>query len=161
VLAERLTLCQIGEFSVCCRAVWLDVGYIFLVSGKFRILYYLFSIKGITMKKLFALLALFAFAGNAVAELKPNPPKAPRAAGANKYENSGKVLDVIDTSMYTYMQVSGDKGTVWLAASKTNVKKGQSISYPAGVVMTNFASKSLNRTFDSIVFLDKVEVLKK
>ena len=113
------------------------------------------------MKTIFALLALFAFAGNAVAELKPNAPKAPKAAGANKYENTGKILEVIDTSMYTYMQVSGAKGAIWLAASKTNVKKGQSISYPTGVAMINFASKSLNRTFDSIIFLDKVEVLKK
>lgn len=113
------------------------------------------------MKTIFALLALFAFAGNAVAELKPNAPKAPRAAGANQYPNTGKVLEVIDTSMYTYMQVSGDKGPVWLAASKTKVAKGQSISYPNGAVMSNFASKSLNRTFDSIIFLDKVEILKK
>lgn len=113
------------------------------------------------MKTIFALLALFAFAGNAAAELKPNAPKAPKAAGANQFANTGKVLEVIDTSMYTYMQVSGDKGPIWLAASKTKVAKGQSISYPNGAVMTNFASKSLNRTFDSIIFIDKVEVLKK
>ena len=113
------------------------------------------------MKTLFALLALFALAGNASAELKQNAPKAPKAAGQNEYANSGKVLDVIDTSMYTYMQVSSDKGQIWLAASKTKVAKGQSISYPSGATMTNFTSKSLNRTFDSIIFLDKVEILKK
>jgi hypothetical protein len=122
---------------------------------------HLLFFKEVIMKTIFALLALFAFAGNAAAELKPNAPKAPKAAGANQFANTGKVLEVIDTSMYTYMQVSGDKGPIWLAASKTKVAKGQSISYPNGAVMTNFASKSLNRTFDSIIFIDKVEVLKK
>jgi hypothetical protein len=85
-------------------------------------------------KTIFTLLALFAFTTAAV---------------------------VIDASIYTYMQVSSDKGPVWLAASKTTVAKGDTISYPDGNVMTNFTSKSLNRTFDKIIFLDKVKVEKK
>jgi hypothetical protein len=144
-----------------------SVGLFDLMSGrfsdvkKFFTTHLYFILKDVMMKTVFALLALFAFAGNAAAELKPNAPKAPKAAGANQFANTGKILEVIDTSMYTYMQVSSDKGPVWLAASKTKVAKGQSISYPNGAVMTNFASKSLNRTFDSIIFLDKVEILKK
>jgi hypothetical protein len=109
------------------------------------------------MKMIAALLAVLAFSGNAVAELKQN---APKAAGASQFANTGKVVEVIDTSMYTYLQLSGDKGPVWLAASKTKVSKGQTVSYPNGAVMTNFTSKSLNRTFDSIIFVDKVEVKK-
>jgi len=112
------------------------------------------------MKTIFTLLALLAFAGTAVAEPQPNAP-AVKPAAANKFTNSGKVLDVIDTSMYTYIQVTGDKAPIWLAASKTTVAKGANISYPNGAVMANFHSKSLNRTFDTIIFLDKVEVLKK
>ncbi|MBI5428884.1 MAG: hypothetical protein HY938_00300 [Nitrosomonadales bacterium] len=107
------------------------------------------------MKTIFTLLALFAFIGTAVVVPQSN------AIAAAEYANKGKVLDVIDTSMYTYLQVSGDKGPIWLAASKTKVAKGATIGYPNGAVMTNFYSKSLNRTFDTIIFLDKVEVLKK
>lgn len=107
------------------------------------------------MKTIFTLLALFAFIGTAVVVPQSN------AIAAAEYANKGKVLDVIDTSMYTYLQVSGDKGPIWLAASKTKVAKGATIGYPNGAVMTNFYSKSLNKTFDTIIFLDKVEVLKK
>ena len=114
------------------------------------------------MKTIITLLALVTFAGTAVAAETPSAPAAkPAAATGTKYPNKGKVLEVIDTSMYTYMQVTSDNGPIWLAGSKTNVAKGANISYPTGATMTNFHSKSLNRTFDTIIFLDKVEVIKK
>ncbi|MBI2285963.1 MAG: hypothetical protein HYU79_00595 [Nitrosomonadales bacterium] len=68
----------------------------------------------------------------------------------------GKVLEVIDSPMYTYLQVSGDKDPVWLAAYKIDVSKGAVVRYSDGVAMSNFHSKSLNRTFDTIVFVDRV-----
>ncbi|MFZ2542311.1 MAG: NrfJ [Gallionella sp.] len=111
------------------------------------------------MKTIFILLAL-AFAGNAAAEPQPNTP-AVKSAPASKFTNKGTVLEVIDTSMYTYMQVSTENGPIWLAASKTKVAKGADINYPNGANMANFHSKSLNRTFDKIIFLDKVQIVKK
>lgn len=101
------------------------------------------------MKTIFTLLALLMLTGT-----------ASTAIAASQYPNTGKVLQVMDASIYTYMQVTSDNGPVWLAASKTNVPKGATISYPNGAVMTNFNSKSLNRTFDKIIFLDKVKVEK-
>ena len=101
------------------------------------------------MKIIFTLLALFMFTGTAT------------NAMAAQYPNTGKVLEVMDASIYTYIQVTSDSGPVWLAASKTKVPKGSTISYPNGAVMSNFTSKSLNRTFDKIIFLDKVKVEKK
>lgn len=68
----------------------------------------------------------------------------------------GKVLEVIDSPIYTYLQVSGDKDPVWLAAYKIDVSKGAVVRYSDGVAMSNFHSKSLNRTFDTIVFVDRV-----
>jgi hypothetical protein len=107
-------------------------------------------------KTVFTLLALFAFMGTAIVVPQSN------AFAATEFANKGKVLEVMDASIYTYMQVAGDKGPpVWIAASQTKVAKGDTISYPNGAVMTNFNSKSLNRTFDSIIFVDKVSVIKK
>ena len=111
------------------------------------------------MKSIITLLALVAVSGIAIAEPQPNAP-ARKPAAASQYTNQGKVLEVIDASIYTYLNVTKDKGSVWLAASKTKVSKGATISYPDGAVMNNFYSKSLNRTFDTIIFLDKVEVIK-
>jgi len=113
------------------------------------------------MKTIFTLLALFVFADNAIAAEPQSSAPAGKSAATGKYPNTGKVLEVMDASIYTYMQVTSDNGPVWLAASKTDVPKGATISYPNGAVMANFHSKSMNRTFDRIIFLDKVEVLKK
>jgi hypothetical protein len=107
------------------------------------------------MKTIFTLLALFAFTGAAVVVPQSS------AFAASQYPNTGKVLETMDANIYTYIQVSTDKGPVWLAVSQTKVAKGDTISYPNGNVMTNFTSKSLNRTFDTIIFLDKVKVEKK
>ena len=112
------------------------------------------------MKTIFVLLAAFAVTGIAFAEPQPNAP-ARQPAATSQFTNKGKVLDVLDASIYTYIQVSTDKDPVWLAASKTTVAKGANIRYPNGAVMNNFYSKSLNRTFDTIIFLDKIEVAKK
>jgi hypothetical protein len=103
--------------------------------------------KDVMMKTIFTLLALFMFTANAFAA---------------DFAHKGKVLETMDASIYTYMQVSTDNGPpVWIAASKFKVNKGDTISYPDGAVMTNFNSPSLNRTFDKIIFLDKVTVIKK
>lgn len=110
--------------------------------------------KEVMMKTIFTLLALFAFTGSAIVV-----PQS--SAFAAEFANKGKVLETMDASIYTYMQVSSDKGPVWIAASKTKVAKGETISYPDGAVMTNFNSKALNRTFDKIIFVDKISVVKK
>lgn len=111
------------------------------------------------MKTIYMLLALVAFAGNAVAAETQASSGLMKVAAA-KYPNKGKVDEVNNNSMYTYMHVVTDKGPVWIAASKATVKKGDNISFPDGAVMTNFHSKSMNKTFDTIIFLDKVEVMK-
>ena len=113
------------------------------------------------MKTIYTLLALVLVAVTGAASAAPQDASVIHLAAASQFPNKGKVLEVIDTSMYTYLQVSTDKGSIWLAASKTNIAKGANIAYPNGAVMSNFYSKSLNRTFETIIFLDKVEVLKK
>ena len=107
------------------------------------------------MKTIFALLALAAVANTAIAAPQQSADTV-KPSAASQYPNSGKVLEVIDTAMYTYLQVTGDNGPVWIAASKTSIAKGATVSYSNGPVMSNFHSKTLNRTFDSIIFVDKV-----
>lgn len=110
------------------------------------------------MKLILAMLALVAFtcSGTVIAA-----EKNAKAASASKWANQGKVLEVNDTSMYTYLQVTGAKGPVWIAASHiAGLAKGDTVGYGDGSVMTNFHSKAMNRTFESIIFTDKVEKLK-
>ena len=119
------------------------------------------------MKPLFTICASVlvgtALVTTSLAALAADP--AP-AAGIpnNRYPNTGKVLEATDVmDMYTYIQVSGksDKDKpVWLAASKIKLAKGDTIRYGSGAVMSNYHSKTLNKTFDEITFVDKVELVK-
>lgn len=85
------------------------------------------------------------------------PPGHPPAIPADtNLVNSGEVLEVIDSPMYTYLQVTSDKGPLWLAAFKTDIAKGAAVRYSSGVAMSGFYSKSLDRTFDTIVFVDSL-----
>jgi uncharacterized protein YdeI (BOF family) len=74
--------------------------------------------------------------------------------------NSGKVLEVLETDMYTYLQVTTEKGPLWIATYKTNVSKGATVRYSNGVAMSDFFSNVLNRAFDVIVFVDSLELVK-
>jgi hypothetical protein len=74
--------------------------------------------------------------------------------------NSGKVLEVLDTDMYTYLQVTTEKGPLWIAAYKTAVTKGTTVRYANGIAMSNFHSNALDRSFDVIVFVDSLDQVK-
>ena len=65
---------------------------------------------------------------------------------------TGKILKTMDSGGYTYMQVDTGDSQPWVAIPQSTVKVGDEITYKPGMVMNNFASKTLNRTFDSIVF---------
>ncbi|HIJ97077.1 MAG TPA: hypothetical protein HPP94_15340 [Desulfuromonadales bacterium] len=65
---------------------------------------------------------------------------------------SGKVLETMDSGGYTYILIAcGDK-KVWGAVPTMEVKVGQEVELLPGQTMTNFNSKSLNKTFDSVIF---------
>ena len=72
--------------------------------------------------------------------------------------HKGKVISAIDTNQYTYIEVEQDKKSVWLAAPTVLVKKDNLIRYDDGAEMLNFYSKTLKRTFPSVMFINRVLV---
>ena len=74
--------------------------------------------------------------------------------------NKGTVIKNINTEGYTYLLVEEKDKQVWLAAPKMNVQNNTRIQYSEGVYMSNFFSKSLNKKFDSIIFVGTVRVSK-
>lgn len=101
-----------------------------------------------------ALLAVAALSAAVAAEIPTGVNTDAPSAG--QFANRGTVLDVIDSPLYTYLQVSSDTGAVWLAAYRNDIAKGEAVSYTKGILRTNFHSKALNRTFDKIIFVDAV-----
>jgi hypothetical protein len=100
------------------------------------------------MRKLLVVIALMGCAGVAFAADAPAPAHAqPEIATL-----SGKVLEVKDVDSYTYMRLQTKDGETWAAVNKTPVKVGESVTIYDPAVMANFTSKTLNKTFDQIVF---------
>lgn len=66
------------------------------------------------------------------------------------------VNEVLQANAYTYLNVSENGESFWIAITKANVAVGQNLYYDSGLEMTDFESKDLNRTFDKIYFVDQV-----
>ena len=65
----------------------------------------------------------------------------------------GKVVEKQDASVYTYIRLDDGAGKeIWAAVPQTQLEIGEEIALKGGSVMTNFNSKTLNRTFESIIF---------
>ena len=93
---------------------------------------------------LFAMLAaILALAGSALAM----PPATTPTGGI-----SGTVIETMNSAGYTYLQVDTGQAKNWIAIPETKLSKGDKVTYSPGMEMVNFHSKSLDRTFPSIVF---------
>lgn len=105
-----------------------------------------------------ALVLSALFASTAALAAPPAQPGAAASAAALPYK--GKVVSAIDAGQYTYIEVLQDKKTLWLAAPALALKKGNIIRFEDGAEMSNFYSKTLNRTFPSIRFISQVALSK-
>lgn len=64
----------------------------------------------------------------------------------------GKVLEIKNVETYTYLRLKTQDGDIWAAINKTPVKKGATVTIENAIVMKDFRSKTLNKTFPTIVF---------
>lgn len=72
-------------------------------------------------------------------------------------EHKGVVLEVIDGGGYSYLNVEEKGEKFWIAGPPVDVKVGQEVSFSEQVWMPNFRSKTLNRTFDKILFVSGID----
>jgi hypothetical protein len=87
-----------------------------------------------------------------------NPAGAMSPSSGAELTQKATVISSQDVPQFTYLEVKQDGQTRWLAASTVAVKKGDVIQFDKGVTMLNFNSKTLNRTFPSITFVNRVTV---
>lgn len=74
------------------------------------------------------------------------------AAGTPGSIITGKVLETKDAGGYTYLHLDEGTQKVWAAVPKVNVKVGDKVSIVFSMLMKNFKSKTLGRTFDELIF---------
>lgn len=72
------------------------------------------------------------------------------------------VVQTIDADIYTYIEAKGEDGKIiWMALPKITVAKNAKIEYPANVPpINNFTSKTLKKTFETIYFVQGINVIK-
>ena len=115
------------------------------------------------MKKIFKIssgvLALFCLIGSGVTTATPvklsnTRPKAQTMPkpGASPSFLSGKIAETLNGGGYTYILLENKGNKIWAAVPEMKATKGQAITLLPGSEMTNFKSKTLNRTFDKIIF---------
>lgn len=65
---------------------------------------------------------------------------------------TGTILETMNASGYTYMLIDSGEAANWVAIPATTVVKGATVNYYEGMEMKNFTSKTLDRTFESVIF---------
>jgi len=70
--------------------------------------------------------------------------------------HSAKVIEALNSGGYTYIKVQEGSEQYWIAMTQREVQKGESIKYNEQGWMQQFHSKTLNRTFDKILFASDV-----
>jgi len=94
---------------------------------------------------LLIVLSLLTYIGQAGAYgTSTGTPKGP--------SQSGTVLETMEGGGYTYMKLNQDGEMVWIAVRRANVGIGDRVEYVEQMRMPNFTSKTLNKSFDEIVF---------
>ncbi len=109
--------------------------------------------------------ASLTLCGAALAEPPPGHPSVDQAQQAMELPDNepltyrGQVLQVIPSNDYTYLEVSTGEGKkLWLAAPRTEVAPQAWIRYGNGTVMHNFFSRKHQRTFDEVMFVERIAV---
>ncbi|MDH5617324.1 MAG: hypothetical protein OEZ11_01655 [Gammaproteobacteria bacterium] len=80
---------------------------------------------------------------------------APVPAGMTR----GSVLETMNTGGYTYALLETSRDQRWVAGPETSIAVGDIVQVSQGMPMTDFTSKTLNRTFDVVFFVDAIDNL--
>jgi hypothetical protein len=97
----------------------------------------------------------FAAPGQSVAAESKQAPSV-KAEQQGREGLSGVVVETMNTGGYTYVCLEKNGKRTWVAVPEMKATVGAQMTFLPGQDMVNFASKTLNRTFDRIVFSEGV-----
>lgn len=87
---------------------------------------------------------------------KKEEAAGPQSGSSQAAQNTGKILQILQAGEYTYAEVDAANGKrVWIAGAHLEAKVGDNLQWADAAVMRNFNAKSLNRTFDEILFVSQ------
>jgi len=65
-----------------------------------------------------------------------------------------KVMEKIEVKGYNYLQVSENKEDYWIAVPTMDIKVGETVYFSKFMIMKDFRSETISRTFDNILFIE-------
>lgn len=80
------------------------------------------------------------------------PVQAPAAAPVAAEGLTGQVLERLEATPYCYLRLKTAKGDIWVAIPEAKVEKGTTVTVLNPMLMANFESKTLKRTFAEVYF---------
>ncbi len=90
---------------------------------------------------------------------KKNEDLKTDAAAENDLQTTAhkaKVEEVLEAKSYTYLRLSENGNDYWIAITKRPMETGETVYFDKGLKMENFKSADLNRTFESVLFVQDI-----
>jgi len=101
---------------------------------------------GIVLIGLALITSPFWYSGKKTAE------KESLDAGIHK----GEVLEVTQTTKYTYLLLEEDHSEYWIAIARQDIRPGTILYFTNPLEMKDFSSKELGKTFDRVYFVQQI-----
>ena len=116
---------------------------------------FLTKIKKLSMNKIIVLLFAVAmiFAGCKTESETSSDQNMNINKVSENSSHAAKVEEKIDAANYTYLQVTENDNTYWIAVTRMEIEIGETVYFSQAMEMKNFKSESLERTFESVLFV--------
>lgn len=118
-----------------------------------------------TFMPFMSILATVLFASTAPAappaSAVPGAPAASAVPASKESIHRGTVTYAKTAGGYSYLQVKESGRETWLATMPLEAAIGEEVEYAGGDAMTDFHSKAMDKTFDSIRFVTRIRVVGK
>ena len=96
--------------------------------------------------------------GDETFEARPVASLAPQHGESAPAVCSGSVRETMSSGGYTYVRVDCGDRELWAAGQQTQVAVGDHVSLPQGEEMRDFHSPTLDRTFETILFVPSIQL---
>jgi hypothetical protein len=116
---------------------------------------YIQAFKLTVMKRLLSIFIVLAFIACEPRQGK-NVDQAPPTSENNQDVHEAVITEIIQAPSYTYARATENGSEFWMAVGASEIEVGKTYFYSQPLEMTNFKSKELDRTFESILFINKL-----
>jgi hypothetical protein len=88
---------------------------------------------------------------------KPQVTEKPDLPQEEVTSIKGKVLEVVDAGSFIFILLDRGEQQIWATVPAVDVKVGEEVTLLYANIFSNFHSKSMNRSFDELIFSSGIE----